>query len=174
MRTLMLSAAVFAALLTTGCVSTANSDPKQTVVNEPQNGSTVFAARLQPVVGLQTSIQADNQVKIAFNGSDMFSHDGATLSAGLQQQLTQVANALSSLSFSHAMVLGHTDSSGKLAYNNKLSQQRAQQVKAFLLERGLPANQLSAEGRGPAEPIADNATAEGRAANRRVEVVVAF
>lgn len=174
MRILMLSAAVFAALLTTGCVSTANSDTTQTALNEPQNASTVFTARLQPVAGLQTSTEADNQVKIAFTGSDMFGRDGAELSAGLQQQLTQVANALSSLTFKHALVLGHTDSSGKLAYNNKLSQQRAQQVEAFLLEHGIAANQLSAEGRGPAEPIADNATASGRAANRRVEVIVAF
>ncbi len=168
--------AVLATLLTTGCVSTANdnSGSAQAVANDKPQASTLLIARLQPADGVQTTLIAENSVKVAFTGNNMFSHDGTGLSARAQQQLKQVANALNETSYVSALVLGHTDSSGQLAYNNKLSKQRAEQVKAFLLQQGVAADQLSAEGRGPAEPIADNKTAQGRAANRRVELIVTF
>lgn len=167
---------MLAVLLTTGCVSTAkdNSTDAVAVVNESPLASTVFTSRLQPVATVKTSTLSDNSVKVGFGGDTMFSHDGTGLNAQAQQQLTAVANALSALSFNTIMVLGYTDSSGQLAYNNKLSKQRAEQVKAFLVQQGMAATQLVAEGRGPAEPIADNKTAQGRAANRRVELVVTF
>jgi OmpA-OmpF porin, OOP family len=67
-------------------------------------------------------------------------------------------------------VQGHTDSTGTLAYNNKLSDKRAQAVKAFLITKGVPADRLEAKGYGPKDPIATNKTAEGRALNRRVSL----
>jgi OOP family OmpA-OmpF porin len=67
-------------------------------------------------------------------------------------------------------VAGYTDSVGNPDHNVDLSQRRAESVRDFLIEEGIPAEGLSAKGFGPADPIADNATAEGRAANRRVEL----
>jgi len=67
-------------------------------------------------------------------------------------------------------VQGHTDSTGSLAYNMKLSDRRAQTVKAFLITKGVPADRLEAKGYGPSKPVATNKTVEGRTLNRRVSL----
>ncbi len=177
MRTLSLVATALTLVLTTGCVSTVNDsfNADATTTNAATaNPQTLFAARLQPSSGLATSVLANNQLKVSFPDITAFSHDGASLSDELQQQLTQVVASLKDISYQQLAVLGHTDSSGQLAYNNKLSQQRAQQVMTFMMQQGLAANTLVAEGRGPANPIADNKTAAGKAANRRVELIISF
>ncbi|MGP9800554.1 OmpA family protein [Rheinheimera sp. NSM] len=177
MRTLSLSIAVVAALLSTGCVSTSgnSSAADPAAVNAgAAKAQTLFTARLQPAAGVVTSTPAEHQVKVSFPGITAFSHDGARLSDELQRQLTAVAESLKGIDYQQVTVLGHTDSSGQLTYNNKLSQQRAEQVMTFLQQQGLTTAQLAAEGRGPAEPIADNSTAQGRAANRRVELLISF
>ena len=67
-------------------------------------------------------------------------------------------------------VAGHTDITGRHSYNMRLSQQRAQAVKAYLARRGVEPSRMVAVGYGPDQPIADNGTPEGRAQNRRVEL----
>ena len=67
-------------------------------------------------------------------------------------------------------VEGHTDSTGNAAINDELSQQRAEAVRAALIERGVPADRLVAAGYGSAHPVGDNATEDGRARNRRIEL----
>jgi OOP family OmpA-OmpF porin len=69
-------------------------------------------------------------------------------------------------------VVGFTDSTGPEAYNQKLSERRAQAAVAYLVGKGVPASQLRAVGRGEAEPVASNSTDDGRAQNRRIELVV--
>ena len=69
-------------------------------------------------------------------------------------------------------VAGHTDSRGAVAYNRRLSEQRAQSVRDYLVLQGVGADNLRVKGYGPDQPIADNATAEGRAQNRRVELKI--
>tara|TARA_Y100001951_G_scaffold103481_1_gene112409 strand:+ start:635 stop:1195 length:561 start_codon:yes stop_codon:yes gene_type:complete len=176
LRTLSITAATLITLLTTGCVNTPDDSGTTAAAGSvvSANPQTLFAARLQPASGLETSVMAGNQLRISFPGMTAFSHDGARLSSALQQQLTHIVESLKGINYQRLAVLGHTDSSGQLAYNNKLSQQRAEQVKAFMLQQGLAAETIAAEGRGPAEPIADNNTAEGKAANRRVELVISF
>ena len=68
--------------------------------------------------------------------------------------------------------MGHTDSIGTEAYNLKLSERRAQAVKAYLVSKGIDASRIYSEGKGEAQPIASNKTAEGRAKNRRVDIEV--
>ena len=68
--------------------------------------------------------------------------------------------------------VGHTDSVGNDAYNQKLSVRRAEAVKAFLVSKGIEKNRVYTEGKGEKQPVADNKTAEGRAKNRRVEIEV--
>jgi OOP family OmpA-OmpF porin len=72
-----------------------------------------------------------------------------------------------------AEVAGHTDNTGSRALNVKLSQQRATAVMNYLVAKGVPAANLTAHGYGPDHPLADNGTADGRAANRRVELRIA-
>lgn len=68
-------------------------------------------------------------------------------------------------------VAGHTDSVGTDAYNLRLSQRRADTVRAYLIEKGIAADRLFAKGYGESSPVADNKTAEGRYKNRRVELI---
>ena len=71
-------------------------------------------------------------------------------------------------------VQGHTDNVGKYDYNVDLSERRAQAVRTYLINQGVPAERLTAHGYGPDKPIADNKTKAGRAKNRRVEFNITF
>ena len=83
--------------------------------------------------------------------------------------LRQVASAIKDTPALHVRIEGHTDNAGKLDSNMKLSQDRADAVRDFLLKQGVATGQLGAEGYGPTRPIASNASRAGKAANRRVE-----
>jgi outer membrane protein OmpA-like peptidoglycan-associated protein len=86
--------------------------------------------------------------------------------------LDNVAIALKSTPDRNITVEGHTDSVGSRAFNMDLSLRRAQSVRDHLVSRGLPSETVRANGVGPDRPIASNGTADGRANNRRVEIVV--
>jgi len=79
------------------------------------------------------------------------------------------AEYLKSHQGTHVLIVGHTDSIGTRRYNQILSEKRAEEVKKTLIALGVSPNRLEAEGRGEDEPIATNATPEGRALNRRIE-----
>ncbi|MCK7576303.1 MAG: OmpA family protein [Chromatiales bacterium] len=96
----------------------------------------------------------------------------ATLPAGELASLDRIAALLKAHPELTARIEGHTDSLGSTALNQSLSLQRAEAVRQALVERGVDEGRLSAEGLGPARPIADNATADGRGKNRRVEVYI--
>ena len=96
----------------------------------------------------------------------------ATLPAGELASLDRIAALLKAHPELTARIEGHTDSLGSAALNQSLSLQRAEAVRQALVERGVDEGRLSAEGLGPERPIADNATAEGRGKNRRVEVYI--
>lgn len=91
------------------------------------------------------------------------------LTASSQQALNGIAASLRGQSDLAIEVAGHTDSQGSDALNMDLSQRRADAVRSYLIEQGVAAEQLTAKGYGPHQPVADNATASGRAMNRRVE-----
>ena len=86
----------------------------------------------------------------------------------LRPVLDQFAQGLDQAT--RVLVVGHTDSTGSQALNERLSLQRAQTVRDYLYSRGVPAARLEVAGRAALEPVADNATEEGRAKNRRVEI----
>jgi len=95
----------------------------------------------------------------------------ATISPDSAKTLDAAAGALKAAGDLKAEVAGHTDNVGTPEANLKLSQERAQAVMAALVERGIAAGRLTAKGYGQASPVADNRTEEGRAKNRRVELV---
>lgn len=100
-----------------------------------------------------------------------FASGSAELSEDAKAQFAQAAEAIAKSNAS-VRVEGHTDSSGKLESNKTLSQARAESVRTFLVEHGVNAEKVSAQGFGPSKPIADNKTKEGRAKNRRVEIYI--
>ncbi|MCW2270102.1 outer membrane protein OmpA-like peptidoglycan-associated protein [Pseudomonas sp. JUb96] len=101
-----------------------------------------------------------------------FEFDSAKLTAADKERLNTIATRLKNEAASARLsVTGHTDSVGRDAYNQKLSERRAQSVTDYLVSSGVPqASFVSVQGAGESRPEADNATAEGRAMNRRVEI----
>ena len=110
---------------------------------------------------------------ITLSGQVLFVTGKAELLPSAQDQLTLVAKALQDQGEIRPIVVeGYTDSVGSEANNMKLSQDRANAVRSFLVSKGLPSDKLSAVGKGKSNPVASNDTADGRANNRRVEIVV--
>lgn len=101
-----------------------------------------------------------------------FDTNRADVRPQFQPVLDQVANSLSQYPDTLLRVEGHTDSVGSAAYNQTLSENRALSVRSYLVQRGIPANRIEAYGYGMTRPIADNSTPEGRAQNRRVEMLI--
>jgi outer membrane protein OmpA-like peptidoglycan-associated protein len=110
---------------------------------------------------------------ITLSGSVLFASAKADLLPAAQMKLNEVATALIKEDpISKMVVEGHTDSQGPAAYNQELSQRRAQVVRDYLVTRGIASDRITAQGFGPTRSVADNASPEGRANNRRVEIVV--
>jgi len=109
---------------------------------------------------------------ITLSGSVLFASNKDALLPAAQERLGQVADALKTQDDHKIVVEGHTDSQGSAASNQSLSERRAQSVVSFLVSRGVPTDQIRAQGVGPTRPIADNTSPEGRANNRRVEIIV--
>ncbi len=110
---------------------------------------------------------------ITLSGGVLFVTNKADLLPAAQAKLGQVADALATQDTESKMVVnGYTDSQGSAAYNQDLSVRRAQAVRDYLVTRGIAADRITAVGLGASNPVADNATANGRADNRRVEIVV--
>jgi len=101
-----------------------------------------------------------------------FATDSYTVRPALQSDLNAVADNLLRYPDSSVQIIGHTDSDGEAAYNTTLSQQRASSVADVLQSGGVTYDRLQTAGRGEAQPIASNLTEEGKALNRRVEIVV--
>lgn len=102
----------------------------------------------------------------------LFATDSASLSGGLVGDLRAVAASLVKYPNSSIEVIGHTDNVGEAAYNQDLSQRRAVAVAEVLRSSGVPSGRIATYGRGEDAPIASNQTASGRAANRRVEIII--
>jgi OOP family OmpA-OmpF porin len=99
-----------------------------------------------------------------------FATGSATLTPAAQSSLRTTAASLLSEPAVRFEVAGYTDDTGSRLVNERLSLARAESVRSFLVSLGIPADRLTARGYGPADPVASNATAEGRELNRRVEL----
>jgi outer membrane protein OmpA-like peptidoglycan-associated protein len=109
---------------------------------------------------------------ITLSGSVLFASNESTLLPAAQDRLNKVADALLVSKEKHLIIEGFTDSQGSAESNISLSQRRADAVRSYLISRGYPSDLINTQGIGEERPVADNNSAEGRANNRRVEIVV--
>lgn len=120
--------------------------------------------------GVEVTRTNDNQLKLNVPSDLSFDVGRADIKPELRNVLDQFANGLKAQPATLVRIVGHTDSTGTDAVNERLSVQRAESVKGYLEDRGVSGSRVEAVGRGEREPVADNGTAEGRAKNRRVEI----
>lgn len=132
------------------------------------------AAKAAADLGKFASVKQETRgMVITLSGSVLFATAKSDLLPTAQVKLNEVADVLTKQDPDSKLVVeGHTDSQGGAAYNQELSQRRAQSVRDYLVSRGMASDRITAQGFGPTRAIADNASAEGRANNRRVEIVV--
>ncbi len=111
-------------------------------------------------------------IQVTFNGGILFPTNGTTLSASARTDLSKFAASLINNPGTNVQIYGYTDDTGTLAVNERVATGRADAVRNYLLNSGVGASRLSAEGLPMQDYIASNSTAEGRAQNRRVEVYI--
>ena len=110
--------------------------------------------------------------KVTYAADAFFDFDKAVLKPEGKAKLDDLASKVKAINLEVIIAVGHTDSVGSDAYNQKLSVRRAEAVKAYLVTKGIEKNRVYTEGKSEKQPVADNKTAEGRAKNRRVEIEV--
>jgi len=110
--------------------------------------------------------------KVTYASDAFFDFDKAVLKPEGKAKLDDLVGKVKGISLEVIIAVGHTDSVGADAYNQKLSVRRAEAVKAYLVSKGVEKNRVYTEGKGEKQPVADNKTKEGRAKNRRVEIEV--
>jgi len=101
-----------------------------------------------------------------------FEYNKSSLTPTAKENLNKLIEVFKEFPDTNLLIVGYTDNVGSQAYNLPLSEQRAKSVKDYLIQHGIAASRLTSVGRGMEEPIASNATPEGRAANRRVEIAI--
>ncbi len=125
--------------------------------------------RLGANVGL---VNTGDQLVVTLPQDILFATDSAQLTGALTNDLRTVASSINNYPNTTVNVVGHADNTGAAAYNQQLSERRAQAVSQVLVQSGVAPSRVRAIGRGEDQPIASNLTAEGRAQNRRVEIII--
>jgi outer membrane protein OmpA-like peptidoglycan-associated protein len=130
-------------------------------------------AELRNALGANVGIvNTGTQLVVTMPQDILFAVDSATLTGSLQADLAAVAASLNRYPNTRVNVIGHTDNTGAAAYNQGLSQRRAQAVASVLVNAGVAPARINAIGRGEDAPVASNLTPEGRQQNRRVEIII--
>lgn len=160
--------------------------------NRERNQAALIGAALGAGVGAAVGDNLDRQaeelrrqlrsdVGVSNNGRNLvvvlsqdllFATNSTAVSGVSQRELGIVANSLNNYPNTTVNVIGHTDNVGSAAFNQDLSQRRAQAVASVLINGGVSSSRIRTLGAGLTQPVASNATAEGRQANRRVEIVI--
>ena len=110
--------------------------------------------------------------KVTFAADVLFDFDKSDIKPEGRSKLDDLAGKMKTINLEVVIAIGHTDSIGTDAYNQKLSVRRAESVKKYLSSKGVEGNRIYTEGKGEKQPVASNKTKEGRAKNRRTEIEV--
>lgn len=136
------------------------------------DGALVPAAAPAPAPAAPAARPAPVASKVTFAADAFFDFDKSVLKPEGRAKLDDLVNKIRGVNLEVIIAVGHTDSIGTDAYNQKLSVRRAEAVKSYLVSKGIERNRVYTEGKGEKQPVADNRTKEGRAKNRRVEIEV--
>jgi len=130
------------------------------------------AARPAPAPAARPAAAAPVTQKITLAADVLFDFDKSIVKPEGKSKLDDLVAKLKAVNLEVVIAIGHTDSVGSDAYNQKLSVRRAEAVKGYLVSKGIPANRVYTEGKGEKQPVASNKSKDGRAKNRRVEIEV--
>ena len=131
---------------------------------------------LEATLPEETTIETINEgeaLRVTFDSGILFATNSSTRSDASRSALRKLAESLNQNPDTDIKIIGHTDNTGSVDYNQTLSEKRAKSVFDYLMvDQGVSSKRMSYEGKGVHEPIADNTTEEGRALNRRVEILI--
>lgn len=130
---------------------------------------------LEATLPEETTVETINNgeaLKVTFDSGILFATNSSTLSDASKSALRNFANSLKANPDTDIRIVGYTDNTGKVDYNQTLSEKRAKSVYDYLMQQGISSDRMVYEGRGVHDPVADNSTPEGRALNRRVEIII--
>jgi outer membrane protein OmpA-like peptidoglycan-associated protein len=130
------------------------------------------AAEIENTVPGAEVIKAGEGIIVKFDSGILFDFDKSDLKPAAKTNIQKLVASLNENPDTDILVVGHTDNVGRAEYNLGLSDRRAASVKNYAVAQGLAPSRIKTEGKGASEPIASNETAEGRAQNRRVEIVI--
>jgi OOP family OmpA-OmpF porin len=165
---LLLIALAFAA----GCATQEAPKPAPAPEPKPAPAPAPGPAPVQEVKPAEAPKPKPVAEKVTFAADVLFDFDKAVVKPEGKSKLDDLANKVRGINLEVVIAIGHADSIGSDAYNQKLSLRRAESVKAYLVSKGIEPNRVYTEGKGEKQPVADNKTREGRAKNRRVEIEV--
>jgi OOP family OmpA-OmpF porin len=165
---LLLIALAFAA----GCATQEAPKPAPAPEPKPAPAPAPPPAPVQEVKPAEAPKPKPVAEKVTFAADVLFDFDKAVVKPEGKSKLDDLANKVRGINLEVVIAIGHADSIGSDAYNQKLSLRRAESVKAYLVSKGIEPNRVYTEGKGEKQPVADNKTREGRAKNRRVEIEV--
>ncbi|TWR29666.1 OmpA family protein [Mucilaginibacter pallidiroseus] len=130
------------------------------------------AAEIKQTVPGATVIREGEGILVKFDSGILFDTDKSDLKAAARTNLQNLATSLQNNPQTNILIVGHTDNTGSDSHNMDLSIRRAESVKSYVAAGGVANSRLTVQGKGESEPIADNSTVDGRAQNRRVEIVI--
>lgn len=130
------------------------------------------AAEIKQTVPGATVTREGEGIVVKFDSGILFDIDKTAVKPDAQTSLRKLSTSLQNNPQTNILVIGHTDSTGTASHNMDLSIRRASAVKSYLVSNGVAGGRLTTQGKGETEPVAPNSTADGRAQNRRVEIVI--
>lgn len=131
--------------------------------------------QLEQTLPEETTVETINNgeaLKVTFDSGILFATNSSTLSDASKSALRNFATSLKANPDTDIRIVGFTDNTGNVDYNQTLSEKRAKSVFDYLLQQGISSDRMSYEGKGVHDPVATNNTPEGRALNRRVEIII--
>ncbi|CAM6053630.1 unnamed protein product [Sphagnum tenellum] len=152
--------------------SASSIQPSSVVPTAPIESPSTLESQIETISQITEVEKTERGLKLKLSGDLNFAPGSTQLSSAGEKVLTQIGQSLAKTNYSAIRVQGYTDTSGRLQINRKLSQLRAEKVRQILIDNGVKSELITAKGFGPEHPIQSNATKEGRALNRRVEIYV--